>query len=156
MNRTTAGVYLEEEAAVNAIEELKKAGYGEESITVVTKDKRALEELEETTGAQTPDGLSGGSVTGGVIGGAAGLFVSLSSLAVPGVGPLLVAGALAATAAGAAIGASAGGYTGTLTELGLNEDEAKRYDDDLRDGKVLVLVHAEEGEESEAARVLHR
>ena len=69
---------------------------------------------DDTSGAAT------GIVAGGALGGAAGLAVSLMGLAIPGIGPILAAGPIAAMLAGAGAGAVAGGLIGGLTDLGVD------------------------------------
>ncbi|MGE7765223.1 general stress protein [Peribacillus sp. NPDC096540] len=46
--------------------------------------------------------------------------------------------------AGAAVGAGTGGLAGTLIGLGIPEEEANRYETDVKNGKLLVLVDADE------------
>src|SRR6267154_333863 len=50
-----------------------------------------------------------GAGIGGAMGGSAGLLAGLGLIAIPGLGPAVAAGWLAATAVGAAAGATAGG-----------------------------------------------
>ncbi|GIP41280.1 hypothetical protein J31TS4_45600 [Paenibacillus sp. J31TS4] len=144
MSRKIVGVFETEEQAIGAIEALKEQGYTEDDISIVAKDRKETAAVEEQTGTKGAKGLAAGAVTGGVIGGAAGLFASVGSLAIPGIGPLLAAGAITATLTGAAIGASAGGFVGSLVGLGISEDEAKAYDDYVRGGMMLVLVETDE------------
>ena len=59
-------------------------------------------------------------------------------LAIPGLGPVVAAGWLAATAVGAAAGAATGGIVGALTEAGVSEEEAHSYAEGVRRGGTLV------------------
>jgi hypothetical protein len=45
-------------------------------------------------------------------------------LAIPGIGPVVAAGWLAATAAGAVAGSATGGAIGALTQAGVSEEDA--------------------------------
>ena len=45
-------------------------------------------------------------------------MIGLGVIAIPGVGPIIAAGPLATTLAGAGIGAAAGGIIGALTDAG--------------------------------------
>jgi len=65
-------------------------------------------------------------------------------LAIPGIGPLLVAGPVAAALAGASIGAAAGGLIGGLVDLGVPDEEARRYTEAVRAGATLVTVTVDE------------
>jgi hypothetical protein len=79
-------------------------------------------------------------------------------MAIPGVGPVVAAGWLAATAAGAVAGAVAGaatgGIIGSMTGSGLSEDDANVYAEGMRRGGTLVTVRAPDGREAEARRIL--
>jgi hypothetical protein len=85
-----------------------------------------------------------GAVAGGVIGGAAGLIAGLAGLAVPGIGPLVAAGPIAATLTGAGIGAVTGGLIGGLRQVGVSDADADYYAEALRRGGALVIVRAED------------
>ena len=71
-------------------------------------------------------------------------MVGLGALLIPGVGPVIAAGPLATvlglTAAGAGIGAAAGGLIGALTHAGVPEDDANYYAEGVRRGGTLVMV----------------
>ncbi|MBB3112623.1 putative membrane protein [Paenibacillus phyllosphaerae] len=142
-NRKIVGVFDNYQGAIDAIEDLKRKGYTTEEISVVAKDRDDVKEVTDDTGTKAPEGLATGAATGGVLGGVTGLLAGLGALAIPGIGPILAAGPIAATLTGLAVGAGAGGLVGGLIGLGIPEDEAKRYEDDIRDGRILVLVDAD-------------
>jgi hypothetical protein len=79
-------------------------------------------------------------------------------LAIPGLGPVVAAGWLAATAVGAAVGAAAGGATGgllgALKEAGHSDDEANVYSEGVRRGGALVSVKAHDNEIQAVERIL--
>jgi len=84
----------------------------------------------------------------------AGWLVGIGALAIPGVGPIIAAGPLAAALGGAAIGAAGGGIIGALTGMGIPEDEAKYYDEEFRRGGIVVTAQAR-GRYDEARRIMH-
>ncbi|PJN90958.1 general stress protein [Bacillus sp. mrc49] len=143
MDKRIIGVYETGEEAIKAVEALQADGYNRDDISVVAKDKEELRTVNEKTGTKAEEGLAAGAATGGILGGAAGLLAGVGALAIPGIGPVLAAGPLAATLAGAAVGAGTGGLAGTLIGMGLPEDEANRYEADVKSGKLLVLVDAD-------------
>ena len=51
---------------------------------------------------------------------------------------LVIAGPLAAGLAGAGAGAATGGLVGALTATGVPEDEARRYEDEIKDGGIYM------------------
>src|SRR4029077_21001524 len=69
-----------------------------------------------------------------------------------GLGPFIAAGPIMAALSGAAIGATAGGITGTLIGLGIPEYQAKRYESQLREGRILLSVHSENSDETKRAK----
>ncbi|MEL0209322.1 MAG: hypothetical protein VW891_01775, partial [Novosphingobium sp.] len=87
------------------------------------------------------------NVLRGILGGGAlGAGLGVAALAIPGVGPLAAAGAIAAAAVpeaigvGAVLGAIGGTLNETLTKHGISEDDATYYNDRLKDGAVVVTV----------------
>ncbi|PZE20681.1 general stress protein [Paenibacillus xerothermodurans] len=139
-NKKIVGVFRTEEQAIQAIEGLKRQGYRSDEISVITKNREDMENLEMETGSKAPEGVATGAAAGGMLGGAAGLLAGLGLLAVPGVGPILAAGPIATTLTGVAVGAGAGGLVGGLIGLGIPEEEANRYNDYVNEGNILVMV----------------
>jgi hypothetical protein len=73
---------------------------------------------------------------------------------IPGVGPILSLGTLAATMFGAAAGGTGGGVVGALIGADFPEEEARFYERELKAGRILVGVNA--GNRSrEALDILH-
>ncbi|WJH34237.1 YsnF/AvaK domain-containing protein [Paenibacillus sp. CC-CFT747] len=142
-NKKIVGVFNTEQEAVKAIEDLKSQGYASEDISVIAKDKDDMRSLTDETDTKAPEGLATGAATGGVLGGVTGLLAGLGALAIPGVGPLIAAGPIAATLTGAAVGAGAGGLVGGLIGMGMSETEAKQYDSYVNEGKILVFVDSD-------------
>ena len=104
------------------------------------------------------EGAGTGAGVGAAIGGAGGLLTGLGLLAIPGVGPVVAAGWLAATAAGAVAGAAVGGATGgiigALTESGVPEADAHVYAEGVRRGGTLVTARVDENRYAEADGIL--
>jgi hypothetical protein len=74
------------------------------------------------------------------VGGTAGLLAGLGMLAIPGLGPVVAAGWLAATAVGAVAGGATGGLVGALVDAGTSEADAHVYSESVRRGGSLVTV----------------
>jgi len=89
---------------------------------------------------------SAGTVLGGIVGAAA--------FALPGLGPVIGSGIWAAVAGGAVAGGAVGGMVGAVAAAELGPEWEVSYGDPLREGRVLVAVHAQNDEEaSEAAKI---
>jgi uncharacterized membrane protein len=68
------------------------------------------------------------------------------------VGPFIAAGPLLAAMSGFAAGAAVGGIAGGLIGLGIPELEAKRYENRISDGNILISIHATDGDKVDAAK----
>jgi hypothetical protein len=134
------GVYENEHEAIIAIEGLKQQGYSTGEISVLSKDKDVLTDLEEVTGSKAMKGMEAGVVTGGVLGSGFGLIAGIVGFAIPGFGPILAVGPIATALAGGLAGVGIGGLAGALVGLGISDEVAEQYESDVREGKILVLV----------------
>lgn len=81
-------------------------------------------DADDSAGGDRASEVAIGAGTGAALGGLGGFLVGLGALAIPGIGPVLAAGPIAAALAGVGLGAAAGGVIGALTELGIPEDDA--------------------------------
>lgn len=144
-NDKLVGVFQTEQQASQAIEELKASGINKDNISVIAKDKKDLKHISEETGTKAPEGIATGAAAGGTIGGVAGLLAGIGMMAIPVFGPIMAAGPIAVTLAGAAAGAAGGGLVGGLIGLGIPEDQAKEYENNVKEGQILVLVDEQTG-----------
>jgi uncharacterized protein (TIGR02271 family) len=152
---TVVGVFHEIEDARDAVEALKDANFNANDIGLLAHDRERGREVAEETGTRSHagEGAATGLVAGGILGGLGGWLVGIGALAIPGIGPFIAAGALGAALTGAAIGAGVGAIAGALVGMGLPEDEAKYYEDEVRGGRTLVTVRAD-GRYDEARDIL--
>ena len=97
-----------------------------------------------------------GAGLGAVVGGGVGLLTGLGLMAIPGVGPLVAAGWLATTLAGAATGAAVGGIAGALVKTGVPHEEAEVYEEGVRRGGTLVSVQVDEVDVPKVEAILDR
>ena len=134
------GVYENEHEAIIAIEGLKQQGYSTGEISVLSKDKDVLTDLEEVTGSKAMKGMEAGVVTGGVLGSGFGLIAGIVGFAIPEFWPILAVGPIATALAGGLAGVGIGGLAGALVGLGISDEVAEQYESDVREGKILVLV----------------
>jgi uncharacterized membrane protein len=134
------GIYDTEQEAILAVEDLKNQGYNTEDISVISRNREDVDYISEETGTKAGKGAATGAAAGGTLGGVTGLLAGVGALAIPGIGPIIAAGPIVAALTGAAAGAGVGGLSGALIGMGIPEDEAKHYDESVKDGKILVLV----------------
>jgi uncharacterized membrane protein len=146
------GVFHDRSEASKAIQALKDVGFATEDVSILMPDPKPVQAGDDTS--NTDFGSAGPAVAGGVLGGAAGWLVGIGSFMIPGVGPFIGAGALLASLAGAAIGASIGALASGLTQMGIPEEEARWYEQQAHGGRTLVTVRA--GQRVADARALLR
>ena len=154
MSHTVAGVFNEPRDAEKALNELKDAGFTPDQVSVVAKDTRETKDMVERSdmaGAET-SGATAGAFLGGITGGIAGWLIGIGALAIPGIGPIVAAGALATTLGGAAVGALAGGLIGALVGAGIPEDDARSYETHVKEGRILITAQATNGQQAQEAR----
>jgi hypothetical protein len=163
LHRRSVGVFSRRQDAEAALYELKNSGFPMERVSVIAQDSDsniAGAEVKENVGNLADEGASLGAVSGGALGGLTGLLVGLGSLAIPGVGPVMLAGAtataLATTLAGGAIGAAAGSLLGGLIGLGIPEEQAKSYNSRVEKGHYLIIVDGSDAEIAQAEMILMR
>ena len=165
--KRAVGVFSSHQAAENALQALRDTGFVMNHVSIVAKDVNSLDnsdligdtrvqDLSEAT--HIDEGAKTGATAGGTVGGLTGLLVGLGTLAIPGVGPIMLAGAtataIATTLAGGAIGAAAGSLVGSLIGLGIPEDRAQAYHDRVVGGDYMVIVDGSEAEIQQAEMVL--
>jgi len=148
MTRTIAFLYDNHDDAVQTVRDLE-ARLPHDEISIVANDGKdhyvgSAMEHDAASGAGTGAGI------GAVVGGGAGLLAGLGILAIPGIGPVVAAGWLAATLAGAAAGAGVGAVSGgiieAMTSAGVTREDAHLYAEGVRRGGTLVVVRADESQ----------
>lgn len=156
--KTVVGLYDDLENARRVVQALTDAGFDANDINLVAGDPDGrYAELDEDTIQAGADSAVEGAVTGGVLGGLAGLLFGLSAFALPGLGPVIIAGPLLSSFAGAGIGAAGGGLVATLaTEWELSEEEAELYMEGVRRGSALIMVRVPEERVDQVRGVMNR
>ncbi len=143
MTRTITRSYDSYAIAADVVEKLETAGIPASDISLVGRSERG----EESNAAE-------GAGIGAGVGGAAGLLAGLGMLAIPGIGPVVAAGWLAATAAGAVAGAAAGGLVGSFINAGVDEEDAHYYAETVRRGGSVVSVKTSESQAPAAEAIM--
>ena len=153
MATSVSGLVTTDSQATRVVESLTRVGFPLEDVSVLFPDQpRPV----RTTHQQVADNALAGGAAGGVLGGALGWMAGIGLLIVPGIGPLIAAGPVMAALGGAAIGVASGGLAGTLIGLGIPASEAKRFENRIRQGSILVSVLAEPGEwTTRAEQIFH-
>ncbi|AFY34685.1 general stress protein [Calothrix sp. PCC 7507] len=165
VHRRAVGVFSNRRNAEQALHELKHSGFPMDRVSVIARDADREDDIagtpvQERVGDKADDGAKVGAATGGALGGLTGLLVGLGALAIPGIGPVMLAGAaattLATTLAGAGIGAVAGSLIGALIGLGIPEERARVYNERVQRGDYLVIIDGTDAEIAQAEAILHQ
>jgi hypothetical protein len=131
-------------AAARAAGAVRDLGVDRADLSVVSqshKDERALaREVGATTGAEIED-----SRVAARLGELGGQILAAIAIVLPGIGPIVTAGPLAADL-GEAAGHMAGGIASVLARSGLSEARAAEWQERVRHGAVLLGVHVRRGE----------
>lgn len=138
---TVVGVFRDRVHAEQAIQELTGMGVSRDQMSVIAGEKHKVVNEGPNLLPDENIGADDSTGTGIAVGGFFGFLVGIAVIAIPGVGPILAAGPLAAGLMGAGIGAAAGGIAGALKEANVPEADAKRYSEAVRAGGILVAAH---------------
>ena len=140
------------EQAESIVLDLKGSGFSADAISALLPDKRGTKDFAHEHSTKAPEGATTGGIAGLGVGAALGWLAGIGALAIPGLGPFIAAGPIMAALGGAAVGTAAGGIVGALVGMGIPELEAKRYDEKVRGGNILLSVHTEDGKQRDIAK----
>lgn len=148
-----SGIFNSREELERLMDELERHGVREDVSVLMTDQTRehygehfsnrmtGQDNPEIEHSSKMPEGATTGGLTGGLLGALVGGLTMVGSVLIPGAG-LLVAGPLVGAITGGAIGTAAGGLIGALVGAGIPEEEAKFYEQELRErGRILVVAH---------------
>jgi len=160
MQRTVVGVFSTESEAERAVRALRDSGFTEQEISIVAKDRGQGKDGGNRGGGgmgrngnQTTmrqDNISDGMTSGAAWGGLAGLALGAGAIAVPGLGPIVAAGPIAAALTGAATGGLAGG----LLDWGIPETRGRQLQEEVRQGKILAVLRCSDTKVDRASTIL--
>jgi hypothetical protein len=162
MTVTISRLYDSYADAQSAVKGLENAGVPHSDISIVANnsdDWYSGGKKVDRDGDGVDDRAEGagkGAGIGAGLGGAAGLLAGLGLLAIPGLGPVVAAGWLAATAVGAAAGAATGGIVGALTEAGVPKEDASLYAEGVRRGGTLLSARVPDADRSRLDAILNQ
>lgn len=143
--KVVIGVFRSTQAAEQAVNQLRSQGFSNQEINIISKKDQNQTEYVD-------DDITDGAVTGGTLGGIGGLLLGAGALAIPGLGPIVAVGPIAAALSGAVVGGVAGG----LIDWGIPEEVSRRYEDSVRQGGILAIVKTAETSVNQAAAILRQ
>jgi hypothetical protein len=151
-NTAVFGLYPNHSSAEQGVESLKEAGFRNTDISVLFPQNVGSKDFGHEKGNKSPEGAAAGAGTGAILGGTLGWLAGIGALAIPGLGPFIVAGPIVAALAGMGVGGTVGGITGALIGMGIPEYVAKRYEGRVKEGGILLSVHSDNSEWTNRAK----
>jgi uncharacterized membrane protein len=153
---SVVAIYHSHPEAEEAVKELQKAGVDMKTLSIAAKE---YETDEHVMGYyNTGDRMKRWGKIGAFWGGFWGLLFGSAFFAIPGLGPLLVAGPLVAWIVGALEGAVVVGGVGALGaglfSMGIPKDSVLQYETAVKSDKFLLIVSGGSAEVAKARDVL--
>ncbi|MGI6620017.1 MAG: general stress protein [Bacillota bacterium] len=152
MGKTVLGVFENTRQAEKAVDDLQRRGFNKQEISIVARKSTAGGGARSRGDMEAGQDISGGITAGSAIGGVAGLLAGVGALAIPGIGPVVAAGPIATALSGAVTGGIAGG----LIDWGIPEDVGQKYEQRVKEGKIVAMVRTDDEKTNEAADIFRR
>ena len=150
MTNNVTATFKSRSAAESAVDALIAAGFFQEDISLLVTDTTRGASFAIKSGDKSQSYEATGAEAGGAFGAITALLIAAS--VIPSGGLSLVAiGPVAATLAGLGAGGLAGGIVGALVGAGIPEHEAKVFENDIRDGNILLAVSVDNKDEQKLA-----
>jgi hypothetical protein len=154
---SVVAIYETHSQAEEAVKELQRAGFDMKKMSIVGKDYHTDEQVVGYYNAG--DRMKYWGKQGAFWGGIWGMLFGAAFFAIPGIGPILVAGPLVAWIIGALEGAVVvGGLSAVgagLYSIGISKDSVVKYEAALKSDQFLVLAHGTAAEVAKARDIMH-
>ena len=158
MNSTNAAIaiYDTHEQVEHAVKELQEAGVDMKSLSIAARNTHTDEHVVGYYNAG--DRMKYWGKVGAFWGGFWGLLFGSAAFAIPGIGPLLVAGPLVgwivAGLEGAVVVGGVSAVGAGLASIGIPKDSILKYDVALKTDKFLLVVHGTSEGIAKARKIL--
>jgi uncharacterized membrane protein len=154
--QSVVGIYKSMETVEAAVHTLDQGGFPIKQVSIVAQN---MENEKKVHGFITAGDVAKTSAgTGAWFGGIFGLLFGAAFVWVPAVGPMLVAGPLAAVLLGGiegiVAGAAGGGLLGALMGWGVSKKHILKYEEHIKSGKYLLIAHGSSDEVARAHNIL--
>ena len=137
-------------------------GYSKDNITVIMSEDTRKNHFNNKdlpvneSSVNTLEGMGAGGAIGGTIGAIAAAIAAIGTvLAIPGLG-IVIAGPIAAAVAGAGAGGAIGGLVGALGGMGVSDDVANQYEQEIKEGATLLIVERSDSDHDNLENELKR
>jgi uncharacterized membrane protein len=158
VDNMVVAVYDTHAQAEQAVKELQTSGFDMKKLSIVAKNPHVEEEVVGYY--NTGDRIKHWGKAGAFWGGLWGLLFGAAFFAIPGIGPVLIAGPLVAWIVGALEGAVVvGGLSAigaSLFSIGIPKDSVLKYELALKTDKFLLMAHGTTEEVARARDIIKR
>jgi len=151
-NTAVFGIYSTRTQVEKAVDQMISEGFRNSDVSVLFPENQGTKDFAVEKSTKAPEGTATGVASGAVIGGTLGWLAGIGALAIPGVGPFIAAGPILGALGGLGAGGVVGGIAGALIGMGIPEYEAKRYEGRIREGGILLSVHADDSKWTKRAK----
>jgi len=149
--QSTIGVYATHDGALEAAKQLKNAGFNDSHLSIIGQ----AEVIDNHVHVKSKEGeKAAGVAIGAVLGTTLGVLTGIGLIAIPGLGLIFGAGAVAGGLAGLDVGLIGGGIVSVLTMLGIKDDTSIKYKEHLGQGHFLLTIQGTDDEVSRAHQLL--
>jgi len=149
-------IYNSHTEAEEAVKELQKAGFNMKKLSIVGKGYHTEEDVVRYY--NTGDRMKHWGKLGAFWGGLWGLLFGAAFFAIPGIGPIIVAGPLVGWIVGALEGAVVvGGLSALgagLVSMGIPKDSVIKYETAVKSDKYVIVAHGNQAEVEKARDIL--
>lgn len=164
MAKLVVATFQDQVLAQRAAKEIQNQGLRTDDISIVAKTNETTNQIGSTDNAfslsmrddqktqMRADDVSDGIMTGGLLGGIAGILIGAGTMMIPGFGAIAAAGPIT----GLLTGAVTGGVVGGLVDLGIPEEKSRSYQDKIQKGKVLFAMKTPDEVAAKVEQVLNQ
>ena len=158
MSETNAvvAVYATQEGAEQGVKELQRAGIDMRTLSIIAKGTHTDEHVVGYY--NTGDRMKSWGKAGAFWGGFWGLLFGSAFFAIPGIGPILIAGPvigwIVAALEGAVVVGGLSAIGAGLVGMGIPKDSVVEYELALKTDKYLLMVHGSSAEVDKARDIL--
>jgi uncharacterized protein (TIGR02271 family) len=157
MTQTVVGFFDDMSSANRAIDRLHDIGYDDDNISVEASKESGVDAARSGPSRVRTSDDDIGPGKGAAVGGVTGLLAGVGAMMIPGIGPVLAAGPLAA-ALGAGVGVASGAVAGPMIsafmDKGVPETDANSYVEGIKRGGAVVMVETPDADAHEVQETL--
>ncbi len=145
-------------AAERAVQELQRSGFGMKKLSIIGKGSKGKDDVVGSYTITSGDRMTSWGLSGAFWGGMCGALFGSALVVIPGIGPLIAAGPVAAwmigVLEGAVVGTGFGVVGAALCSIGIPTKSILQYETALKAGQFLLIAHGTPDEVTRAKKIL--